>query len=51
MMDAKKVAMAVSLLQNPATMVADVCQTLNVSRGTLYRYLPLAGKSAPNGSA
>jgi DNA invertase Pin-like site-specific DNA recombinase len=50
-MDAKKVAMAVSLLQNPATVVADVCQTLKVSRATLYRYLPLAGKSAPDGSA
>ena len=50
-MDANKVAMAVSLLQNPATVVADVCQTLKVSRATLYRYLPLAGKSAPDGSA
>jgi DNA invertase Pin-like site-specific DNA recombinase len=50
-MDAKKVAMAVSLLQNPATVVADVCQTLKVSRATLYRYLPLAGKSATDGSA
>ena len=50
-MDDKKVAMAVSLLQNPATVVADVCQTLKVSRATLYRYLPLAGKSAPDGSA
>jgi len=50
-MDAKKVAMAVSLLQNPETVVADVCQTLKVSRATLYRYLPLAGKSATDGSA
>jgi len=50
-MDDKKVAMAVSLLQNPETVVADVCQTLKVSRATLYRYLPLAGKSAPDGSA
>jgi DNA invertase Pin-like site-specific DNA recombinase len=39
-MDDKKVAMAVSLLQNPATSVAEVCQTLRVSRATLYRYLP-----------
>jgi len=39
-MDDKKVAMAVSLLQNPETSVADVCQTLKVSRATLYRYLP-----------
>jgi DNA invertase Pin-like site-specific DNA recombinase len=49
--DDKKVAMAVSLLQNPETVVADVGQTLKVSRATLYRYLPLAGKSAPDGSA
>jgi DNA invertase Pin-like site-specific DNA recombinase len=39
-MDDKKVAIAVSLLQNPATSVAEVCQTLRVSRATLYRYLP-----------
>jgi len=39
-MDDKKVAMAVSLLQNPETSVADVCKTLQVSRATLYRYLP-----------
>jgi len=50
-MDDKKVAMAVSLLRNPETVVADVCQTLKVSRATLYRYLPQAGKSAPDGSA
>ena len=42
-MDDKKVAMAVSLLQNPETSVGDVCQTLKVSRATLYRYLS-AGK-------
>lgn len=38
-MDDKKVAMAVALLQNPDTSVAEVCQTLRVSRATLYRYL------------
>jgi DNA invertase Pin-like site-specific DNA recombinase len=38
-MDAKKVAMAVSLLQNPDTSVMEVCRTLRVSRATLYRYL------------
>jgi DNA invertase Pin-like site-specific DNA recombinase len=39
-MDEKKVSMAVALLQNPETSVANVCQTLRVSRATLYRYLP-----------
>jgi DNA invertase Pin-like site-specific DNA recombinase len=39
-MDDKKVAMAVSLLQNPDTSVAEVGKTLKVSRATLYRYLP-----------
>jgi DNA invertase Pin-like site-specific DNA recombinase len=39
-MDDKRVAMAVALLQNPDTSVAEVCQTLKVSRATLYRYLP-----------
>jgi DNA invertase Pin-like site-specific DNA recombinase len=48
-MDDKKVAMAVSLLKNPETVVADVCQTLKVSRATLYRYLPAAGTSAADG--
>ncbi len=36
-MDDKKVAMAVSLLKNPETSVAEVCQTLKVSGATLYR--------------
>ncbi len=39
-MDDKKVAMAVSLLKNPQTSVAEVCKTLKISRATLYRYLP-----------
>ncbi len=39
-MTAKQVAMAVTLRQDPQTTVADICQTLSVSRATLYRYLP-----------
>lgn len=50
-MDDQKVAMAVSLLQNPETSIADVCQTLQVSRATLYRYLPPASKSAASKAA
>lgn len=43
-MDDKKVTMAVSLLTNPETSVAEVCKTLKVSRATLYRYLPAQGR-------
>jgi DNA invertase Pin-like site-specific DNA recombinase len=46
-MDEKKVAMAVSLLQNPATSVAEVCQTLKVSRATLYQYVPAKAQTPP----
>ncbi len=35
-MDDKRVAMAVALLQNPETSVMEVCQTLKVSRATLW---------------
>ena len=38
-MDAKKVSMAKSLLDDPENSVDDVCKTLKVSRATLYRYL------------
>jgi DNA invertase Pin-like site-specific DNA recombinase len=48
-MDDKKVALAVSLLQNSETPVADVCRMLKVSRATLYRYLPAAGTAAAAG--
>ena len=41
--------MAVSLLKNPDTSVAAVCQTLKVSRATLYRYLPPADTLAADG--
>jgi DNA invertase Pin-like site-specific DNA recombinase len=35
----KKVAMAQSLYQGKHNTIADICQTLKVSRSTLYRYL------------
>jgi DNA invertase Pin-like site-specific DNA recombinase len=38
-MTAKQVAMATALQQDPQTTVDDICQTLGVSRATLYRYL------------
>lgn len=45
-MDAKKVAMAISLLKDEKTSVKTICETLRVSKSTLYRYL--AG--TPDGS-
>lgn len=45
-MDAKKVAMAVALLQNPDTSVTEGSRTLRVSRATLYRYLPSRDRHA-----
>ena len=45
-MDETKVALAVALLQNPETSIAEVCQRLQVSRATLYRYIPAGGRPA-----
>jgi DNA invertase Pin-like site-specific DNA recombinase len=39
-MSPKQVAMAAALRQDPHTTIADICQTLGISRATLYRYLP-----------
>jgi len=39
-MTEKQVAMALALRKDPNTTVADVCKTLQVSKATLYRYLP-----------
>ena len=44
MMDEKKVAIAVALLQNPETLVTDVFQTPQVSWATLYQHLPPDGR-------
>lgn len=38
-MDARKITMARTLLDNPEARVAEVCETLRVSRATLYRHL------------
>jgi DNA invertase Pin-like site-specific DNA recombinase len=38
-MTTKQVAMATALRQDPETTVADICQTLGVSRATFYRYV------------
>ena len=40
-MDAKKIAMARTLLADPANKVAGICATLNVSKSTLYKYAKL----------
>lgn len=39
LLDEKKVAMAKAMLQDPKNLVKDVCETLKVSRATLYRNL------------
>lgn len=39
----KQVAQARALLNDPDATVRDVCQTLHVSKSTLYRYLPGKG--------
>ena len=38
-MDKKKIAMAKALLADPTNTVTDVCETLSVSRATLYAYI------------
>lgn len=38
-MDEKKITMAKALVKDPNNSIKDICETLNVSRATLYRYL------------
>jgi DNA invertase Pin-like site-specific DNA recombinase len=38
-MDARKLSIARALLENPNASITDVCDTLHVSRATLYRHL------------
>ncbi|MCY6485412.1 recombinase family protein [Clostridium aestuarii] len=38
-MDSKKISMAKALVNDPNNSIKDICETLNVSRATLYRYL------------
>lgn len=42
----KDIAVARTLLSNPELTVGDVCQQLNTSAPTLYRYLPKGGRSS-----
>lgn len=43
-MDAKKVKMAASLMKDKTVSVPEICQTLEVSRSTLYRYVGPGGE-------
>lgn len=47
----KKIAMAKALYEDKNNSVADVCQTLGVSRSTLYRYLKIDGQAPVAGAA
>jgi len=38
-MDDKKIAMAKKLMENKDTPIKDICETLQISKMTLYRYL------------
>lgn len=41
-MDARKISIARALMENPNASITDVCDTLRVSRATLYRHLEKA---------
>lgn len=41
-MDARKTSMARALMENPNAKTADICDTLHISRATLYRHLEKA---------
>ncbi len=41
-MDPRKIRMARTLLENPNASITDVCDTLHISRATLYRHLEKA---------
>ncbi|MGK0469431.1 recombinase family protein [Clostridium sp.] len=47
-MDNKKICMAKSLVNDKSNSIKDICETLNVSRATLYRYLKESNKSETN---
>jgi DNA invertase Pin-like site-specific DNA recombinase len=49
--DAKKVALAQRLYEDPSNSIDDICTTLHVSRSTLYRYIRTArGSAGPIGT-
>jgi len=39
MLDDKKVALAKSMMADNSNSISDICDTLGVSKATLYRYL------------
>ena len=45
---ARKVALAQSLYADPSHSIAEICQMLQISRATLYRYLALAERGPAN---
>jgi DNA invertase Pin-like site-specific DNA recombinase len=45
-MNAKQVAMATALRQDPQTTIGDICQTLGISRATFYRHVSPAKDGA-----
>ena len=47
-MDAKKIFMAKSLANDSNVSIKNICETLNVSRATLYRYLKKSNESKTN---
>ena len=47
-MDAKKISMAKSLVNDSNVSIKNICETLNVSRATLYRYLKKIDESKTN---
>ncbi|WP_251862452.1 recombinase family protein [Clostridium sp. Marseille-Q2269] len=47
-MDNKKISMAKALVNDPNNSIKDICETLNVSKATLYRYLKQSNKSQTN---
>jgi predicted transcriptional regulator YheO len=47
-MDTKKISMAKSLVNDKSNSIKDICEILNVSRATLYRYLKESNESEMN---
>ena len=43
-MDAKKLALAMTLRADPTLPISDICKTLGVSKATFYRYTTLEAK-------
>ncbi len=53
-MDEKTIALASGLMRDRETAIAEVCEVVEVSRSTLYRYLTTNGQrrnDAPKGNS